>query len=311
MRTTHSSSLTRGFTLIEIAVVLVIVGLIAAGVFVGKRLIAAAEARALLTRLDQTDAALATFRTKYKYLPGDIPGRLATGYGLPAKGTSGNGDGIIGSTTETTFYLTQAWEDEIAYVFPQLSTENLIPGGPYSEDFASGNALMKTFGSDNKIMVVGSPTLTDLSGFLPNFAKFPVKNYYVVANIMASRTNSNNKGFFPSVNAETGFALDTKRDDGMPLTGTVRTGGIHYTSAATAGTGIPVPIMQSPPAFVVIPSFPLHMSAVLSNSKAIFGIDPLVVRKQWCISSPLSTEANYLVNKEDSICTMIVGISGD
>ncbi len=85
----------QGFTLVELYIVLVIIGLIVGGVLTGQALIAAAKVRAQMTQLDQYDAAINTFRAKYDCLPGDCanaPSSQASGAGSTV------GDGNIDYT---------------------------------------------------------------------------------------------------------------------------------------------------------------------------------------------------------------------
>ena len=96
-----------GFTLIELAIVLIILGLLAGGVLYGQNLIRAAELRAIASEHEKFVAATSTFRGKYFYLPGDMPnaedfwGVFSAGGGCPAGsgvGTetcNGNGDGMV------------------------------------------------------------------------------------------------------------------------------------------------------------------------------------------------------------------------
>lgn len=61
---------------------LVIIGLIVGGVLVGQDLIKAAELRGSISQLSKYNTAVNTFRTKYGYLPGDIPQSIAGSFGL-------------------------------------------------------------------------------------------------------------------------------------------------------------------------------------------------------------------------------------
>ena len=61
-----------GFTLIELSIVLVIVGLIIGGVLGGQELVRSAELQNVTKELTQFKVALNTFRLKYNALPGDM-----------------------------------------------------------------------------------------------------------------------------------------------------------------------------------------------------------------------------------------------
>jgi prepilin-type N-terminal cleavage/methylation domain-containing protein len=67
----------RGFTLIELSIVLVIIGLNVGGVLVGQNLIAAAAARATVTQIERYNTAADTFLSKYGNLPGDLTATAA------------------------------------------------------------------------------------------------------------------------------------------------------------------------------------------------------------------------------------------
>lgn len=125
-----------GFTLLELSIVLVIIGLITGGVLVGNDMIRSAELNSVVTDYQAYDSALGTFREKYKSLPGDMPD--ATGYwGTKAttcygwwihpstdKSTcNGNGDGNIG-------YDGSDWNDqqERYLVWHHLANSGLIAG---------------------------------------------------------------------------------------------------------------------------------------------------------------------------------------
>ncbi len=71
-----------GFTLIELSIVLVIIGLIIGGVLVGKDLIKAAEIRSTIGQYEKYKTAVNTFKLKYSGLPGDLLSTNALSFGL-------------------------------------------------------------------------------------------------------------------------------------------------------------------------------------------------------------------------------------
>jgi prepilin-type N-terminal cleavage/methylation domain-containing protein len=92
----------QGFTLIELSIVLVVIGLIVGGVLVGQDLIKAAEVRAQISQIEKYNTAVNTFRGKFGAIPGDmnIPTAEQFGFYVPAtcNGTwpgSRDGNGLI------------------------------------------------------------------------------------------------------------------------------------------------------------------------------------------------------------------------
>ncbi|HEY6280241.1 MAG TPA: prepilin-type N-terminal cleavage/methylation domain-containing protein [Burkholderiales bacterium] len=85
-----------GFTLIEIAIVLVIIGLLLGGVLKGQELITSARVRNVISQQDGIKAAFFGFQDRYRALPGDYPGVQANA-NIPnvAAIIGGNGDGQI------------------------------------------------------------------------------------------------------------------------------------------------------------------------------------------------------------------------
>ncbi len=63
----------RGFTLVEMAIVLVLIGLLISGVLVGQSLIHSAQLRAVSTEFSRYQTAMGAFKDKFFYLPGDMP----------------------------------------------------------------------------------------------------------------------------------------------------------------------------------------------------------------------------------------------
>ncbi|MEJ0009939.1 MAG: type II secretion system protein [Alphaproteobacteria bacterium] len=122
-----------GFTLIELAIVLVIIGLLAGGVLVGTDLIKSARVNAQIAQLDSFRAAFSTFRDKYGGLPGDLTPTRATPFGFAARaGTPGSGDGNglvqSGNHAGNGVYTLLLVAGETALVWTDLGQAGLIPG---------------------------------------------------------------------------------------------------------------------------------------------------------------------------------------
>ncbi|UGQ48357.1 prepilin-type N-terminal cleavage/methylation domain-containing protein [Massilia endophytica] len=81
-----------GFTLVEIAIVLVIIGLLLGGVLKGQSLIDNAKIKNIIQQATSLQAAVNAYQDRYRALPGDDP--LATTH-VPGATGNGNGDGQI------------------------------------------------------------------------------------------------------------------------------------------------------------------------------------------------------------------------
>ena len=84
----------KGFTLVEIAIVLVIIGLLLGGVLKGQELITQAKIKNIANDLNGMAAAIYGYQDRYKKFPGDDNGAAARW--LDPAATNGNGDGQIG-----------------------------------------------------------------------------------------------------------------------------------------------------------------------------------------------------------------------
>lgn len=110
-----------GFTLIEIAIVLVIIGLLLGGVLKGQELITSARVRNLVSQQDGVKAAFFGFLDRYRAYPGDYSQSIAN---IPGCGTCsfGNNNGQI-----RTILAGDAIDEQIA-VWEHLSRAGFING---------------------------------------------------------------------------------------------------------------------------------------------------------------------------------------
>lgn len=80
----------RGFSLVEVAVVLIIIGVIVGGVMSGSNLIRQSRYKAVLTEMNDMATAIIDFQARYQYRPGDLP-NAANFFAAPAN-VNGNGN---------------------------------------------------------------------------------------------------------------------------------------------------------------------------------------------------------------------------
>ena len=113
-----------GFTLVEIAIVLVIIGLILGGVLQGQTMIENAKYKKFSKEIDSYRAAFHTFQDMHGGLPGDLNNVTS----LDAAATAGNGNGQIAGG-----YCSAA-NEEACLVWSHLRYAELIPGDPTLTD---------------------------------------------------------------------------------------------------------------------------------------------------------------------------------
>jgi len=113
-----------GFTLVEIAIVLVIIGLILGGVLKGQVLIENAKYKNFVKQVESYRGAFYTFQDTYRALPGDILNISA----LDGAAVEGDGDGVIDGD------YCSADEEEACTVWSHLRYAGIIAGDPENTD---------------------------------------------------------------------------------------------------------------------------------------------------------------------------------
>ncbi|MCE1239235.1 MAG: prepilin-type N-terminal cleavage/methylation domain-containing protein [Azonexaceae bacterium] len=172
----------RGFTLIEIAIVLIIIGLLLGGVLKGQEMINQGKIRSIAKELDSISVAVLGYRDRYKALPGDddkADGRWA---GI----AKGNGNGAVGgdfnSTTTT---------DESNILWRHLRRAGFVSG--------DANATTLPLNAAGGILGVQSDLKNAAGPLIPGISVCATELPAAVAN-----------------------AIDAQLDDGKPDAGTIR-----------------------------------------------------------------------------------------
>lgn len=219
---------------------LVIIGLVVGGIFVGKDLIWAAEVRAVMSQVEQYSAAVNTFRLKFNDLPGDMTSAAAAQWGFQPR-SGGNGDGIIndpavapGDNFRTATVESECfWSDLAAAKLINYTPRNGCPGPPGA--IISGAALDDWFPPTEALGGRVHASYIQNTAVPPSFSQghYFYVGYIGLIDSMYAYTCCDggianiDPSFFayPILSPPELFAIDTKYDDAMPRAGRVRASG--------------------------------------------------------------------------------------
>jgi prepilin-type N-terminal cleavage/methylation domain-containing protein len=198
-----NSNFKSAFTLIELSIVLVIIGLVIGGITTGSSLIKQAQMKAVVNEINMFKTAINTFQIQFNSLPGDMNNATAFWYNATtcpgttgtAGSCNGNNNGLIEVTGHTT-------SDEGVRAWQHLTLAEVLPGS-YTGIRNSGW---------NQVAGVNVPS-----------SKFPNAIYYFLSSLY-NGTTGNSIIFTPQnglLTPRESYDLDIKMDDGRPLTGKI------------------------------------------------------------------------------------------
>jgi prepilin-type N-terminal cleavage/methylation domain-containing protein len=211
-----------GFTLVELAIVLMIIGLLIGGILKGQELITNARVTSALRNYKNYDAAVLTFQDSYGALPGDMTNpstRLPNCSAAPCN-IAGNGNGILNT-------VNNVFGDENATFWLHLAAANMVSGVDMSSTWTSGDSITFNHPKDSlgNSVVVGSfnyPVSADLPEGLNGFHYYPMG---IAGGVNNNVTSFNIVG-----------RMDTKVDNGNPSTGTITVSNCTPTAMPTGAT---------------------------------------------------------------------------
>lgn len=214
----------KGFSLVEISVVMAIVGLLLGGVLAGQALLNGQRKNALISKAKELRFAIQQFKLKYGYYAGDFP---------TATQVWGRADG----GSPVTANCAQPWDDNAnpngtcngdgnnSYDWPE-------PARSWQQLRLAGmvNGLYDGVSAYPPIPGITAPTMDGKlnSAFIPRSGIVDSTNWefyqgdYSGAISYGFDDGSSVNGGGPIISGDDAFNIDRKVDDGLPATGSVR-----------------------------------------------------------------------------------------
>ncbi len=194
----------KGFTLVELSIVILIISLIISSVLVGQDLIKVAQVKALINQYQDFNSAVATFKVKYSAMPGDVKG--ATNYGFIGDGDE---NGYLSDANDLS-------KGENVFFWSHLGSQGAkLIGGAYLGTSYTANP-------DNLDAITPKAKAGSVNWGVYGDKQAGV-NYYVIGIVSAKEDGKYNSS--AALSALDAKAIDDKLDDGMPLRGLIVAGG--------------------------------------------------------------------------------------
>lgn len=213
----------QGFTLVELAIVMVIIGLLIGGILKGQELIANAKISSTVGQLKGLDAAFNTFQDKYSAVPGDMTNpaqRLPDCAAAPCS-QAGNGNSRIDGTAIT---AAPTANSENATSFIHLSAADLVSGIDYTGNTIAFGQVLPSVRAGGGLWVAYANAAVANTGV-------NVGRHYAVLNGTVGAPAAGTGALSPTTAAQ----IDRKLDDGRSDTGSFSGVGTGCVSTATAG----------------------------------------------------------------------------
>lgn len=242
-----------GFTLVELAVVMIIIGLLIGGVLKGQELITNAQISSTVTQIRGIDTAAVTFRDMYNSLPGTLrspTARLPNCTSAPCQTKSGAGNGTTSNANngrlDHGFEVVPGDGGEAAAFFVHMAKADLMGGvdegqGPvFGGYFPQANVSGSGF---HAAFVNSSAANTEMPGLsITGDGKNIIRSGHYLA--LHSSVTAGDKidgtavtgGDAQILTPNMAARIDRKLDDGSASTGTIFSMGNGEACATDSGT---------------------------------------------------------------------------
>jgi prepilin-type N-terminal cleavage/methylation domain-containing protein len=211
----------QGFSLVELSIVLVILGLLVGGILGGQSLIRASELRSIVAEMENFSTAINSFREKHQALPGDLANAYQF-WGAPC-GTD-TSDMAVGCNGDGNGYIALSGNGEGVKIWEHLALAQMIEGAFTGGGVIDGEVVLSVDnspGSKFPQAYWGFYNSSMSSVFAPaGFGSTPDPGVYL--QIGGFDTNGTGLYGIPSMSSAEAWNIDTKLDDGNGETGKVR-----------------------------------------------------------------------------------------
>ncbi|MCE1241654.1 prepilin-type N-terminal cleavage/methylation domain-containing protein [Oryzomicrobium sp.] len=222
----------RGFTLVEIAIVLVIIGLLLGGVLKGQELINSAKVKNFVNDFRTVPVFIYSYQDKFRALPGDDRqatahlGGSAVSAGVALLDPAAQGGGTSGNGRIEGAFNSESASDESVALWQHIRLANLAAG---STNFAAPRDVLPTNADGGRLGVQSTPPITGMSG-----------SFFVCSS---------------GIQGKFARQIDVTMDDGATHTGSVRATAGTISAASLTQAAVSAAALQDDQTYTVCAAF--------------------------------------------------------
>jgi prepilin-type N-terminal cleavage/methylation domain-containing protein len=211
----YSMNKRAGFTLIEIAIVILVIGLIIGGMLIGQHMVRISQVNSILAQKNELEVAISNFQERYMMPPGDLS--HASRY-WPTE-VNGNGNG-------------QIYTNESHHAWRHLAKAELISGNYTGTGTGSTSAADSPSSRINNVGWAFTGMIN--SGVMTSMTQFGT-TYYDHRTLLLVGGFGIDYATVPFLTAAEAEGMDRKIDDGLPYSGNMLGSMQSHSALCTVG----------------------------------------------------------------------------